>query len=146
MRLKLSPQFLCVWTLEPYELLVLTGCSRNSSPKNNNFLKMCLSSGIPRCRWVWFFIRTIIHNIAFSYEKFVSSESGEKYAQIKHRLQAKTVLNMWLDFDVRGFWCNAAFLQICSHEETNSSSSWMAWGWVHFQHLEQPLITNSYIM
>ncbi len=30
-------------------------------------------------------------------------------------------------------WCNAKFLQICSHEETNSSTSWMAWGWVHFQ-------------
>ncbi len=24
-------------------------------------------------------------------------------------------------------WCNATFLQICSHEETNSSISWMAW-------------------
>ncbi len=33
----------------------------------------------------------IIHNIAFSSEKVVSSESGEKYAQIKHRLQVKTV-------------------------------------------------------
>ncbi len=35
--------------------------------------------------------------------KIVSSESGEKYAQIKH---AKTVQNcskhMWVDFDVRG--------------------------------------------
>ncbi len=41
------------------------------------------------------------HNIAFSIEKkMISSESGEKYAQIKHHLQAKTVLtNM---FDVRG--------------------------------------------
>ncbi len=26
-------------------------------------------------------------------------------------------------------WCNATFLQICSHEQTNS---WMAWGWAHF--------------
>ncbi len=37
-----------------------------------------------------------IHNIAFSSEKDVSSESGEKYAHIKHCLQAtksKTVLN-----------------------------------------------------
>ncbi len=30
-------------------------------------------------------------------------------------------------------WCNATFLQICSDEETNSSTSWMAWGWVKFQ-------------
>ncbi len=29
-------------------------------------------------------------------------------------------------------WCNATFLQICSDEETNSSISWMTWGWVHF--------------
>ncbi len=29
--------------------------------------------------------------------------------------------------------CNATFLQICFNEETNSPSSWMAWGWIHFQ-------------
>ncbi len=29
-------------------------------------------------------------------------------------------------------WCNARFLQICSNEETNSSTSWMASGWKHF--------------
>ncbi len=28
-------------------------------------------------------------------------------------------------------WWNATFFQICSVEETNSSTSWMAWGWVH---------------
>ncbi len=31
-----------------------------------------------------------IHNIAFSSEKVVLSESGEKYAQIKHHLQNNT--------------------------------------------------------
>ncbi len=30
-------------------------------------------------------------------------------------------------------WYNAIFFQICSDEETNSSTFWMAWGWVHFQ-------------
>ncbi len=30
-------------------------------------------------------------------------------------------------------WCNAKFLQICSDKETNSSTSCIAWGWVHFQ-------------
>ncbi len=29
-------------------------------------------------------------------------------------------------------WCNATFLQICSEEETNSSTSWMTWAWVLF--------------
>ncbi len=47
-----------------------------------------------------------IHNIAFSNIKVISSESGEKYAHIKHHLQAKniflSVTNMSVDFDVRG--------------------------------------------
>ncbi len=34
---------------------------------------------------------SINNNIAFSSEKVVLSVSGEKYVQIKHRLQAKTV-------------------------------------------------------
>ncbi len=29
-------------------------------------------------------------------------------------------------------WCKTTFLQICSHEETNSSKSWMTRGWVYF--------------
>ncbi len=29
-------------------------------------------------------------------------------------------------------WCNATFLEICSDETTNSSTSLMAWQWVHF--------------
>ncbi len=32
-------------------------------------------------------------------------------------------------------WCNAKFLQICSDIETNSSTSWIAWGWVHYQQM-----------
>ncbi len=35
----------------------------------------------------------MIHNNASTSEKVVWSESGEKSAQIKHRLQAKTVQN-----------------------------------------------------
>ncbi len=38
-----------------------------------------------------------IHNIDFSREKVILSESGEKYAQIQHRLQVKTVQMMWED-------------------------------------------------
>ncbi len=29
-------------------------------------------------------------------------------------------------------WCNATFPQICSHEKTNSSTSWMTWVWVNY--------------
>ncbi len=32
-------------------------------------------------------------------------------------------------------WCNAKFIRICSDEETNSSTSWMAWEWVKFQQM-----------
>ncbi len=32
-------------------------------------------------------------------------------------------------------WCNATFLQICSHEEPNSSTTPMAWAWVNFQQM-----------
>ncbi len=39
-----------------------------------------------------------IHLIAFSSEYLVLLESGERHAQIKHRLHAKTVQNV--DFDV----------------------------------------------
>ncbi len=31
--------------------------------------------------------------------------------------------------------CNVTFLQICSDKQTNSSTSWMAWGWAHFQQI-----------
>ncbi len=30
-------------------------------------------------------------------------------------------------------WSNAKFLKIISNEKINCSTSWMAWGWVHFQ-------------
>ncbi len=32
-------------------------------------------------------------------------------------------------------WCNAKFLQICSDQEINSSTSCMAWGWVNIQQI-----------
>ncbi len=55
-----------------------------------------------------------IHNIAFSSKSVISSETGEKYAQIKHHLQAKTVQNpsnkyggFWCGFS--GFWCEISF-------------------------------------
>ncbi len=35
----------------------------------------------------WLKYKSSIHSIAFSSEKVISSESGEKYAQIKHHLQ-----------------------------------------------------------
>ncbi len=50
---------------------------------------------------------SIIHNNCFLSDKVVWSESGEKSAQIKHRLQAKTALNKCLkrlDFDVMDFF------------------------------------------
>ncbi len=32
-------------------------------------------------------------------------------------------------------WYNAKLLQVCCHEESNSSTSWLAWGGVNFQQI-----------
>ncbi len=42
-----------------------------------------------------------VHNIAFSSEKVISPESGEKYTQIRHCLQANMVQNHYVSV----FWC-----------------------------------------
>ncbi len=42
-------------------------------------------------------------------------------------------LSFWAEQVMEYNW--NAFLQICFHEETNLSTSWMAWGWVHFQQI-----------
>ncbi len=44
---------------------------------------------------------SLYHTIAFSSEKFIPSESGEKYAQIKFTSQNSSK-QLWVDFDVRG--------------------------------------------
>ncbi len=44
--------------------------------------------------------KSSIQNIAFYSEKALSSESGEKYAQMKHCLQVTRVQNVSLDFDM----------------------------------------------
>ncbi len=49
------------------------------------FIKMFLTSN--HC----FKPLSSVHNIAFFSEKVFSSETGEKYSQIKHYLQAKKV-------------------------------------------------------
>ncbi len=66
--------------------------------RNKSIIKMFLTSKC--CFWLRY--ESYIH-IAFSIEKVISTESGEKYVQIKHSLQAKTVLNKYVGgFDVRG--------------------------------------------
>ncbi len=61
-------------------------------------LNMHSASPLKHCFWPKY--ESSIHNIASSSEKVVWSESGEKSAQIKQRLQAKTALNKY----VTGFW------------------------------------------
>ncbi len=56
-----------------------------------------------RCLQAKYYESSIL-NFAVLSEKVISSESGEKYAQIKHFLQAKTVQNI----QVGGFWCERA--------------------------------------
>ncbi len=50
--------------------------------RNQSIIKTILTSNCP----------VFSIGIAFSSEEVTSSESGEKYAQIKHRLQAKWVI------------------------------------------------------
>ncbi len=62
---------------------------------NKSIIKTFLTSN--HCfRW-----KSIIHNDASSSEKVFWSESGEKSAQIKQRLQDKTALNKYMGV----FWC-----------------------------------------
>ncbi len=46
------------------------------------------------------------------------------------------IMNLHMDYDpLVSKRCHAKFFKICSHEETNSSTSCMAWGCVHFQQI-----------
>ncbi len=61
------------------------------------------------CFWAKY--ESSIQNIAFSSEKVILSESGEKYTQIEHYLQvyvnSPNQLNMLVDFYMRGQqWMN----------------------------------------
>ncbi len=62
-----------------------------------------------------------IHNIDLSREKAILSESGEKYAQIQHRLQVKTVKTMLEDnreLEEHHYRCNIILIVIiflCIH-------------------------------
>ncbi len=42
-------------------------------------------------------------------------------------------------------WCKATFLQICSDEETNSSTFWMTWGWVNVHFWENYSFKKVYL-
>ncbi len=53
---------------------------------------------------LWLKWESIIHNNHSPMKKVASSESGKKYAQIKHHLQVKTVQNNSNKY-VSGFWC-----------------------------------------
>ncbi len=67
--------------------------------RNKSVIKMVLTSK----SWFQLKYESSVHNIAFSSEKVISSESGEKYAEIKHNLQVQTAkINMLVDIDVRG--------------------------------------------
>ncbi len=43
-------------------------------------------------------------------------------------------------------WYKATCLRICSDEETNSSTSWMAWGWVHFHWVNYSFKSSIFVL
>ncbi len=56
---------------------------------------------------------------------------------IKASAKCKCKCNIWwrpftAEDPLVSKWCNVKCLQIYTDEETNSYTSWMAWGWVHF--------------
>ncbi len=70
---------------------------------------MYLPSGHSGCIWVCFFAGTDLEKLSIT-----------------------PLALFWIGF-LKGN--NAKFIQICSDEETNSSTSWMACGWEHFQQI-----------
>ncbi len=75
---------------------------------NMQLFKM-LIDGLEWCRLLWCFYQ--LFGLSFWRHPFTA----------EHPLMSK--------------WCNAQFLQNCSDEETNSSTSWMIQGWVNCQQI-----------
>ncbi len=88
----------------------LTSNPHDSNPSDSILwsLKLCIHQDDFNFRP---FLRYEKIHIAFSRKKVVLSESGEKYAQIKHCLQDKIVQisYMSVDFDMRGQQCMEFF-------------------------------------
>ncbi len=50
-------------------------------------------------------------------------------------IRNKSIIKMFLNFKPLSIILLSPDLWICSNEETNSSISWMAWGWVNIQQI-----------
>ncbi len=61
--------------------------------------------------------------------------SYEGFVWITMFLSAVWTLILTAPIHCRGSIAEDTFLQICSDEETNSSTSWIAWEWVDFQQI-----------
>ncbi len=90
---------------------------RNSSPKNENLHKLYSPSDDQRCWWVYWSRVDYLWIIVM----FWSAGWTLILTAPIHPLVSK--------------WYNAKLPQIYSDEETYSSTSWMAWRWVHFQQI-----------
>ncbi len=114
-----------------------------------------------RCRWVCFFIRkfsivSFVRQCILCSEWVPSEWESDKNITIIHMTSADQIshvkwkvaclfyqlfgLSFWRHpFTAEGpmvnKWRNAKFLQIYSNEQKTSSTSWMAWEWVHFYFL-----------
>ncbi len=77
--------------------------------------------------WSWWICFLETHS--FSLHKALMDWSGVDYCDVFNQLFG---LSFWrhpftAEHPLVSKWCNATFLQICSHKETNSYTSWMAW-------------------
>ncbi len=73
----------------------------------------CIIKTLFNFKLLLMYLMSTIHITAFFRENLFSSESGEKSAQIKHRLQPKTALNQYMG----GFWCEGQQWIMFSLEE-----------------------------
>ncbi len=123
--------FICRWVwrnLALHHLLtsgssVVNGCRQNESPKfkcldgffffffSCSFLfHKTLSDGLEWCGLLMNYCDVLISCLDSFWRHPFTAED--------------TLVNMW---------CNAKSLQICSDEETNSSTYWMSWEWVNMK-------------
>ncbi len=107
----------------------------NSSPKNENMPKMSSPSGLPRCRWICFFIRTDLETLALHHLLTNGTSAVNGCRQNESRKQWFTVKTNCVIIGL--FIANAQFFTSCGLLWcffyqlfvqiwwTSSSTSWM---------------------
>ncbi len=122
-------------------------CYSFKETKNEDLMKIRLSSGHSICRGVCFFIKTYMEKLSIT--SLAHQESLQWMGAVRTRVKSHYInWWAWVTWKICGrlincfdshsdgthslqgidWWANCVmFLQICSYEETNASTYWMAW-------------------